>query len=75
MTHKTTRRRFLAGATASAGATAFPTPSIAQGAPLKIGLLTVKTGPLAAGGIHSRGGHWLPFSRIRISPCPGARSI
>lgn len=52
MTHKTTRRRFLAGATASAGATAFPTPSIAQGAPLKIGLLTVKTGPLAAGGIH-----------------------
>jgi branched-chain amino acid transport system substrate-binding protein len=30
----------------------FPMPSIAQGAPLKIGLLTVKTGPLAAGGIH-----------------------
>ena len=27
-------------------------PSIAQNAPLKIGLLTVKTGPLAAGGIH-----------------------
>jgi branched-chain amino acid transport system substrate-binding protein len=52
MTHKTTRRRFLAGATASAGATALPMPSIAQGAPLKIGLLTVKTGPLAAGGIH-----------------------
>jgi branched-chain amino acid transport system substrate-binding protein len=27
-------------------------PSIAQNAPLKVGLLTVKTGPLAAGGIH-----------------------
>src|SRR5215470_1824959 len=49
---KTTRRRFVAGATAAAGAAAFPMPSIAQGAPLKIGLLTVKTGPLAAGGIH-----------------------
>ena len=52
MTHKTTRRRFLAGATAATGAAAFPMPAIAQSAPLKIGLLTVKTGPLAAGGIH-----------------------
>jgi branched-chain amino acid transport system substrate-binding protein len=46
------RRRFLAGSAAAAGAFAFPMPSIAQNAPLKIGLLTVKTGPLAAGGIH-----------------------
>ncbi len=52
MTHKITRRRFIAGATAASGAAAFPMPAIAQGAPLKIGLLTVKTGPLAAGGIH-----------------------
>src|SRR5262245_63158683 len=52
MTNNATRRHFLAGATALACATAFPMPSIAQSAPLKIGLLTVKTGPLAAGGIH-----------------------
>jgi branched-chain amino acid transport system substrate-binding protein len=52
MTLRTTRRRFVAGASAAAGIAAFPMPSIAQSAPLKIGLLTVKTGPLAAGGIH-----------------------
>ena len=52
MTYKTNRRRFLAGSVAAAGVAAFPMPSIAQNAPLKIGLLTVKTGPLAAGGIH-----------------------
>ncbi len=52
MPYKTDRRRFLAGSAAAAGAAAFPMPSIAQNAPLKIGLLTVKTGPLSAGGIH-----------------------
>ena len=52
MTYKTSRRHFVAGSAAVAGAAAFPMPSIAQNAPLKIGLLTVKTGPLAAGGIH-----------------------
>lgn len=46
------RRKFLAGTTATAGAAVLSMPSIAQNAPLKIGLLTVKTGPLAAGGIH-----------------------
>src|SRR6516225_845155 len=46
------RRRFLAGATTVAGIATFPMPSIAQSAPLKIGLMTVKTGPLAAGGLH-----------------------
>ena len=40
MTLKTTRRRFVAGASAAAGIAAFPMPSIAQSAPLKIGLLT-----------------------------------
>lgn len=44
------RRRFLAGTAAAAAV--FPMPAVAQDAPLKIGLLTVKTGPLAAGGIH-----------------------
>ena len=52
MTYRTNRRQFLAGSAATASAAAFPMPSIAQNAPLKIGLLTVKTGPLAAGGIH-----------------------
>jgi len=51
MTNKTNRREFLAGSAAVASAAAFPMPAIAQSAPLKIGLLTVKTGPLAAGGI------------------------
>jgi branched-chain amino acid transport system substrate-binding protein len=52
MTAHTNRRKFIAGTAAAATAAAFPMPSIAQSAPLKIGLLTVKTGPLAAGGIH-----------------------
>jgi branched-chain amino acid transport system substrate-binding protein len=51
MTDRTNRREFLAGSAAVASAAAFAMPAIAQSAPLKIGLLTVKTGPLAAGGI------------------------
>ena len=50
MTLRTNRRQFLAGSTAAAGVAAFPIPAIAQNAPMKVGLLTVKTGPLAAGG-------------------------
>jgi branched-chain amino acid transport system substrate-binding protein len=46
------RRRFMASAATVAGIATFPMPSIAQNAPLKIGLMTVKTGPLAAGGLH-----------------------
>ena len=45
------RRRFLQ-TSAAAGAAAIAMPAVAQNAPLKIGLMTVKTGPLAAGGIH-----------------------
>ena len=51
-----TRRKFLASTAAAATAAAFPMPSIAQSAPIKIGVLTVKTGPLAAGGIHCEEG-------------------
>jgi branched-chain amino acid transport system substrate-binding protein len=48
------RRKFMA---AGAAATAFPfAPAIAQAAPFKIGLLTVKTGPLAQGGIQMEQG-------------------
>src|SRR5690242_7202583 len=49
MTYRTSRRHFLAGSAAAAGAAAFPMPSIAQNAPMKIG-------PLAAGGQHAEEG-------------------
>jgi branched-chain amino acid transport system substrate-binding protein len=49
---KVSRRALLAGTAAGAAATLgrFPAPAIAQAAPFKLGLLTVKTGPLAQGG-------------------------
>ena len=56
MIRRISRRKFLAGAAALSSAGVFPMPSIAQNAPMKIGLLTVKTGPLAAGGIHAEEG-------------------
>jgi branched-chain amino acid transport system substrate-binding protein len=52
MTLRLGRRSFLAGTAAAAATAAIGKPAIAQNAPVKIGLLTVKTGPLAAGGIH-----------------------
>ena len=58
MKHKVTRRKFMA-ATAAGAALAtfkFPTPALAQSAPVKVGLLTVKTGPLAQGGIQMEQG-------------------
>src|SRR5262245_18153515 len=58
MPRKLDRRTFLAGTAAGTAAAAlkFPTPAIAQAAPFKIGLLTVKTGPLAQGGIQMEQG-------------------
>jgi len=58
MPRKYTRREFtVAVAAGSAVATfKFPTPAIAQAAPFKLGLLTVKTGPLAQGGIQMEQG-------------------
>jgi branched-chain amino acid transport system substrate-binding protein len=48
----------LAGTAAGAAAalTRFPAPAVAQAAPFKLGLLTVKTGPLAQGGIQMEQG-------------------
>src|SRR5689334_11209798 len=46
------RRAFLAGVAASA----LPMPAIAQAAPVRIGLLTIKTGSLAEGGIQMEQG-------------------
>jgi branched-chain amino acid transport system substrate-binding protein len=51
MTSNLTRRNFLAALTA-AGLPALSSPVVAQPKPIKIGLMTVKTGGLAAGGIH-----------------------
>ena len=55
---KITRRTLLAGTTAGAAAalTRFPAPAVAQATPFKLGLLTVKTGPLAQGGIQMEQG-------------------
>jgi branched-chain amino acid transport system substrate-binding protein len=50
------RRTVLKGLGATAGAATLGMPAIAQGAPFKIGLMTVKTGPLAQGGIQMEQG-------------------
>jgi branched-chain amino acid transport system substrate-binding protein len=55
MSRKLSRRVFVAGS-AAASATFRFAPAIAQAAPFKIGLLTVKTGPLAQGGIQMEQG-------------------
>ncbi len=58
MFRKFTRRTVLAGSAAGAAAefVRFPAPAIAQPASLKVGLLTVKTGPVAQGGIQMEQG-------------------
>jgi branched-chain amino acid transport system substrate-binding protein len=67
MSQRTLKRRtFLKGAAAGAAAgtalASFPwAPAIAQNAPVKVGLLTVKTGPLAQGGIQMEQGLSLFF--------------
>jgi len=58
MSRKVNRRSLLAGTAAGAAAalTRFPAPAIAQAEPFRLGLLTVKTGPLAQGGIQMEQG-------------------
>src|ERR1051326_1455972 len=56
MSPRIIRRKFCARGAALSGANAFPTPQTAQAAPVKIGMLTVKTGPLSAGGLHAEEG-------------------
>ncbi|HUK10987.1 MAG TPA: ABC transporter substrate-binding protein [Stellaceae bacterium] len=53
MAWKTNRRDFMAGAAATA---LLGAPALADAAPVKVGLLTVKTGPLAQGGIQMEQG-------------------
>src|SRR3989454_2740887 len=50
------RRTFLGGTAGAALAAALPFPAVAQSKPVRIGLLTVKTGPLAQGGIQMEQG-------------------
>ena len=50
------RRTVLKASLATAGAIAMPNVLRAQAAPFRIGLLTVKTGPLAQGGIQMEQG-------------------
>src|SRR3989441_2241199 len=52
MAQRLTRRTFLV----SAALTALPWPPFAQAKPVRMGLLTVKTGPLATGGIQMEQG-------------------
>ena len=58
MSIKVSRRKFMAATAVGAAAATFkfPTPAIAQSAPFKLGLLTVKTGGLAQGGIQMEQG-------------------
>jgi ABC-type branched-subunit amino acid transport system substrate-binding protein len=58
MSRKLTRRKFVATTTAGVALATLklPMPAVAQPAPFKLGLLTVKTGPLAQGGIQMEQG-------------------
>src|SRR6202046_1198253 len=58
MSRKVSRRAVLAGTAVGAAAalTRFPAPAIAQATPLQLSLLSVKTGPLAQGGIQMEQG-------------------
>ena len=56
MASRITRRNLLKGVAGAGLAANLPMPAIAQNKPVKIGLLTVKTGPLAQGGIQMEQG-------------------
>src|SRR5215467_11169703 len=56
MSSKLDRRTFITASIAGAATLRCPSSAIAQSAPIKIGLLTVKTGPLAQGGIQMEQG-------------------
>jgi branched-chain amino acid transport system substrate-binding protein len=71
MSRKVTRRNFMAATAAGTALAAFkfPAPAVAQATPFKLGLLTVKTGPLAQGGIQMEQGvvTWLKEHNNKIA--------
>jgi branched-chain amino acid transport system substrate-binding protein len=74
MVHRIGRRRFLEGAAGAAAAASLPlAPAIAEDAGVRIGLLTVKTGPLAQGGIQMEQGLTL-FLKQRKSLLAGRKA-
>jgi branched-chain amino acid transport system substrate-binding protein len=72
MVSRVGRRTLLTGAAGAALAAKLPMPAIAQNKPVKIGLLTVKTGPLAQGGIQMEQGTNL-FLKDRNSTIAGRK--
>jgi branched-chain amino acid transport system substrate-binding protein len=56
VTRRLTRRTVICGAAGSALAASLSLPAIAEANPIKIGLLTIKTGPLASAGIQMEQG-------------------
>jgi branched-chain amino acid transport system substrate-binding protein len=69
MSRKISRRKFMATTAAGAATFKFPAPAVAQATPFKLGLLTVKTGPLAQGGIQMEQGvvTWLKEHNNKIA--------
>ncbi len=55
------RRTVLQGMAAAGASAVLSAPAIAQGSPIRVGFLTVKTGPLASGGIQMEQGLTLFF--------------
>src|SRR5262249_53584333 len=73
MTGWLTRRTLLSGAAGSALAASLPLPAIAGAGPIKIGLLTIKTGPLASACI-PMGQGTVPFLKDRDHTLAGRRA-
>jgi branched-chain amino acid transport system substrate-binding protein len=73
MTLRAGRRKFLAGSATAALAVNLPLPAIGQAKPIRIGLLTVKTGPLAQGGFQMEQGISL-FLRHRDNKLAGRKT-
>src|SRR5262245_55689732 len=67
-----TRRRFLVSTGAVVAAT-LPMPAVAQNKPVRVGLLTVKTGPLAQGGIQMEQG-MIRFFKDRNNTLAGRKA-
>jgi branched-chain amino acid transport system substrate-binding protein len=59
-----TRRRLGVATAGAAFSASLPMPAIAENPPVKVGLLTVKTGPLAQGGVQMEQGTALFFKHV-----------